>query len=120
MADNYIQKGARMTYSNGDSAAISSGDLVKVGGVFGIAAGDIAKSSDGELIMEGVFEIPAVNTAGITQGNPVYYVTSTGKASPTAEDQAYIGVCWETKASAGTTVKVKIGAGYHPTVNDVE
>lgn len=117
MATNYIQPGKRITYSNGASAAISSGDLVAVGASFGIAAGDIAKSSDGELIMEGVFEIPAVTTAGITQGNPVYQVASTGAASPTAEDQKFIGICWETKTSSAATVKVKIG-GYHPTVNE--
>jgi hypothetical protein len=49
----------------------------------------------------------------------VYYVTATGKASPTAEDQKYIGIAWAAKAETGTTVKVKIGCGYHPTVNDV-
>lgn len=118
MANNKIQTGARMTYANATGSKISSGDLVPIGATFGIAAADIANGSSGEVIMEGVFEIDAVNTAGITQGNPVYYVASTGKASPTAEDQKYIGIAWATKASAGTTVKVKLGCGYHPTVNE--
>ena len=117
MATNYIQPGKRITYSNGASAVISSGDLVAFGASFGIAAGDIAKSSDGELITEGVFEIPAVTTAEITQGNPVYQVASGGDASPTAEDQKFIGICWKTKAEATATVLVKIG-GYNTTVND--
>jgi len=119
MATNLIQSGARMTYANSTGSDISSGDLVPVGATFGIAAGDIDNGDSGELIMEGVFEIPADDSAAISQGNPVYYVTSTGEASPTAEDQKYIGIAWAAKAETGTTVKVKIGCGYHPTVDEV-
>jgi predicted RecA/RadA family phage recombinase len=119
MADNKIQTGARMTYANATGTDISSGDLVPIGATFGIAATDIANGASGEVIMEGVYEIDAVNNAVISQGNPVYYVTATGKASPTAEDQKYIGIAWAAKAETGTTVKVKLGCGYHPTVNDV-
>jgi predicted RecA/RadA family phage recombinase len=119
MATNFIQKGARMTYANATGTDISSGDLVPIGATFGIAATDIDAGASGEVIMEGVFEIDAVNSAAISQGNPVYYVASTGEASPTAEDQKYIGIAWAAKAETGTTVKVKIGCGYHPTVNDV-
>ena len=119
MATNLIQSGARMTYANSTGSDISSGDLVPVGATFGIAAGDIDNGDSGELIMEGVFEIPADDSAAISQGTPVYYVTSTGEASPTAEDQKYIGIAWAAKAETGTTVKVKIGCGYHPTVDEV-
>jgi len=94
MATNLIQSGARMTYANATGSDISSGDLVPVGATFGIAATDIDNGDSGELIMEGVFEIPADDSAAISQGNPVYYVTSTGEASPTAEDQKYIGIAW--------------------------
>jgi predicted RecA/RadA family phage recombinase len=119
MATNLIQSGARMTYANATGSDISSGDLVPVGATFGVAVGDIDNGDSGELIMEGVFEIPADDSAAISQGNPVYYVASTGEASPTAEDQKYIGIAWAAKAETGTTVKVKIGCGYHPTVNNV-
>ena len=118
MATNMIQNGNKMTWSNGTGSDVSSGDLVNVNGTFGVALVDIANGASGTLAMEGVFEIPAINTAVISQGNPVYYVASTGKGSPVAGDQKYIGLAWETKAEAGTTVLVKLGAGYHPTVND--
>jgi len=112
-----IQNGKTMAWSNATGSDVSSGDLVNVNGTFGVALADIANGSSGTLAMEGVFEIPAINTAAISQGNPVYYVTATGKGSPVAEDQKYIGLAWETKAEAGTTVLVKLGVGYHPTVN---
>lgn len=117
MAQNYLQTGSRMDWTNGTGVDVSSGDLVPVGASFGIAAVDIADGESGSLIMEGVFEIDAVNSAAISQGNPVYYVTSTGKASPTAEDQKFIGIAWAAKAETGTTVEVKLG-GYHPVVNE--
>jgi predicted RecA/RadA family phage recombinase len=119
MAQNFVQTGRRMTYANNTGDDIAAGDLVSVGATFGIAAVDIANGDEGELIMDGVFEVPAVDTAAIAQGNPVYHVAATGKASPTAEDQAFIGICWEAKSEPETTVKVKIGAGYHPIVNNV-
>jgi predicted RecA/RadA family phage recombinase len=117
MAANLIQNGKTMTWNNNTDSDVSSGDLVNVNGTFGVALVDIAKGASGILAMEGVFEIQAINTAAIAQGNPVYADASTGKGSPTAEDQKYIGICWESKAEAGTTVKVKLGAGYHPIVN---
>lgn len=119
MATNLIQSGARMTYANATGTDIASGDLVPVGATFGIATVDIANGASGELAMEGVFEIDAIATAAISQGNPVYLVTASGLASPVAEDQKYIGIAWSGKLSAGTSVMVKLGCGYHPTVNDV-
>lgn len=119
MAKNMIEKGKTLAWSNATGSDVSSGELVPVGGTFGIALVDIANGASGALGMEGVYEIPAINTAAISQGNPVYYAASTGKGSPVAEDQKYIGLAWATKAEAGTTVLVKLGAGYHPTVNVV-
>ena len=115
---NFVQNGKMMTWTNATGTAVKSGDLVPVGDTFGVAAGDIANGETGELCMEGVFQIPAVNNAAIAQGKPVYYVSSTGKASPTDEDQKFIGLAWDAKAEAGTSVLVKIGTGYHPVVNN--
>jgi len=68
MSANYTQKGNTLEYSNTGSA-ISSGDVVIVGGLVGIAETDIAATSGaGTVCIEGVFEV-ACNTADlITQG----------------------------------------------------
>jgi predicted RecA/RadA family phage recombinase len=115
---NLIQDGKTMTWTNSTGSDVSSGDLVNVNGTFGVALGDIANGASGTLGMEGVYEIDAISTAAISQGNPVYEDSATGKGSPVAEDQKYIGLAWEAKAEAGTTVNVKLGAGYHPVVNN--
>ncbi len=109
-----------MTWTNGTGSAVSSGDLVPVGGTFGVAQVDIADGASGTLAMEGVYELPAINTVEISQGNPVYYEAASKKCSPTSEDQKFVGIAWATKASTGASVLVKLGTGYHPVVNAVE
>ncbi len=118
MAANLIQNGKTITWNNNTGGAVSSGELVNVNGIFGVALADIANGASGTLATEGVYEIEAINTAAISQGSPVYEDSATGKGSPIAEDQKYIGLAWEAKAEGGTRVKVKLGAGYHPIVNE--
>jgi predicted RecA/RadA family phage recombinase len=115
---NFVKDGKTMTWTNATGTAVKSGDLVPVGDTFGVAAGDIANGAIGELCMEGVFTLPAVNNAAFAQGKPVYYAASTGELSLVAEDQKFVGITWAAKAETGATAQVKIG-GYHPVVNDV-
>jgi predicted RecA/RadA family phage recombinase len=116
---NFVKEGRMLSWTNGTGAAVSAGALVVVGSTPGVAAGDIANGADGELATEGVFTLPAVNTAAITQGAPCYYDSSAKKITPTAEDNKYVGIAWTAKAEAGTTVDVKLAVGYHPVVNEV-
>ena len=116
---NYVKDGKTMTYANASGVGITSGALVMVGSTPGVAACDIANGESGELATEGVYTLPAVNNAAITQGAPCYYDASAAKLTPTAEDNKYVGIAWAAKAEAGTTVQVKLGVGYHPVVNDV-
>lgn len=118
MAKNFVQNGKMMTWTNATGTAVASGDLVPVGDTFGVAVADIANGAAGELCMEGVFTLPAVNNAAFAQGKPVYYVSSTGKLSLVAEDQKFVGITWAAKAETATTAQVKIG-GYHPVVDEV-
>ncbi len=118
MAKNLIQNGSRMTWTNGTGSDVSSGDLVPVGASFGVALTDIANGAKGALAMEGVYELPAISTAAISQGTPVYFEVASKKCSPTAEDQKFIGLAWATKEEAGASVLVKLGTGYHPVVNN--
>lgn len=117
---NFVKDGKMLSWTNGTGSAVSSGALVVVGSMPGVAAVDIANGADGELATEGVYTLPAINTAAISQGAPCYYDSSAGKITPTAEDNKYIGIAWEAKAETGTTVQVKLGVGYHPVVNAVE
>jgi len=114
---NSITDGNVITWTNSTGSAVSSGDLVMVGSMPGVAAVDIANTAEGAVALAGVYELTATNAAAITLGAPVYRDASTGKITPTAEDNVFVGMAWTAKAETATTVQVRLG-GYHPTVNE--
>ena len=67
MATNYVQDGKVIQWTNGGSA-VSSGDVVVIGGLIGVALVDIAGSATGSVQVDGVFNVPKVDGAVIAQG----------------------------------------------------
>lgn len=109
MATNFIQNGETITWTNGTGSAIASGDIVKIGDLIGVALTDIAASASGAVATRGVYELPAVNNAAITQGAKVYFDATAGKITPTATDNTLAGIAWEAKVLAGTVARVHLG-----------
>jgi predicted RecA/RadA family phage recombinase len=112
MAKNYIQEGKVIPFTA--SGAKTSGQVVVVGSIVGVAAGDVANGAAGELIVKGVVEIPAA-TAEITVGAAVYWdadgdpvggTAGSGAATATATDNTLIGYSIAAKAAAGAKIKV--------------
>lgn len=116
MATNFIQTGDVITYSNSGSA-ISSGDVVVMGNIIGVALVDIAATTGtGAVAIEGVFEVPKVTAAVITQGQKVMYDVSVSKfddslATPATGDVSGCCVAVESKGASDTTIKVKLNVG---------
>ena len=46
---NFMQNGSRLRWKNSGSAAVSSGDLVPLSGMVGVAATDIPVGAEGSL-----------------------------------------------------------------------
>jgi predicted RecA/RadA family phage recombinase len=65
---NYVQKGDVVTVTA--PAAVSPGDFVVVGALFGVATTDAAQDAEVEIALKGVFELPLT---GASQGDVVYY-----------------------------------------------
>lgn len=117
MATNYVNEGDVITYSNSGSA-ISAGAVVIVGEQIGVALVDIAATSGtGSVALGGVFDLPKVDAAVITQGQSVIWDSSAGKfddnaAIPAAGDVSKCAVAMESKgATTSETIKVKINVG---------
>jgi len=109
MAKAFEKKiGRTMTWTNGTEADVEVNDVVVVGDRIGIATTDIPKGGTGELAMEGVYEFPAENNETISCGDAVYWDASTGKITKTATNNKRAGTAHADKATAGTTVWVKI------------
>jgi predicted RecA/RadA family phage recombinase len=116
MATNYVYAGETLDHTNAGSA-ISSGDVVVVGNIIGVALVDIATSGTGTLAIEGVFDLPKVDGAVITIGQKLLWDVSAGKfddslATPATGDVSVCCVAMESKgATTGGTIRAKINVG---------
>lgn len=77
MANNHIQPGKVLDYTNTTIAAIASGAVVPVGTILGVALSDIAIGATGSVAIDGVFAVPKVAGTAITQGATVIFKAAT-------------------------------------------
>jgi len=114
MAKNYIQEGRIIPFTAG--ANIKSGQVVVVGSLVGVSMTDVPDGSEGQLALEGIFDVPAA-AAAITVGAPVYWdadgdpyggTADSGAATATATDNTLMGYAIAAKALNGGTVRVKL------------
>lgn len=110
MATNFVQEGVTIDYTA--SSAISSGDVVVMGSLIGIALADIANGATGSVMLSGVFDVPKVDAAVIAVGEEVLFDSSASKfddaaATPATGDHAGSIVALEAKgATTGETIRV--------------
>jgi len=114
MATNYVQAGEVIDYTAG--ADISSGDVVAVGNLVGVAITDIASGDTGAVSVEGVWELPKVSAAVIGAGETVNYDVSASAFDDNAATAAtgdLTGGCVAVAAAGNgdLTVLVKINVG---------
>lgn len=102
---NFVQNGERITLAA--PAAITSGDGVLVGDLFGVAEGSAASGADVVLVLEGVFTLP--KAAGvIALGANVYWNTTNKNVTTTSSGNKLIGNAFVAAADAATSVIVRI------------
>ena len=109
MTSTYVQPGDTIDVVAG--SAISSGDVVKVGQVLGVALADIANGATGSVAVRGVFTCPKVTAAVIAAGESLTWDVSAGKfddnaATPATGDVTGNVVAVEAGTSSDTTIKV--------------
>lgn len=103
----FIHKGKILDYTNNTAAAIAYGDVVLIGGRIGIAMEDITIGVTGSLSVEGVYELPADNTAAFAVGDAVYWDNAANQLTKTAGTYK-AGYVTEVKAQADAIARVKI------------
>jgi predicted RecA/RadA family phage recombinase len=106
MAQNYIESGERKDFVL--SGTVTSGSIVEIGDMVGVALGSGVSGETIVVALEGVFELPKV-TGAITIGQKVY---SNGSGSITTSDNSgankVAGYAWVAATSSATVVKVKL------------
>ncbi len=106
--NTFINEGRRLPYSNTGSA-ISSGDVVILGGSIGIAVDDIAATTGtGVLEVEGVHQLAAASADTFAVGMQLYWSTANANLTTTATSNKKAGFAWIAKASGTVLAQVKL------------
>lgn len=105
---NLVQNGHTLSHvvTSGESS-IASGEVVVVGAMIGVActAGTYAAGDSVAVNLNGVYLLDKTTSLAITQGDRVFYNTSTKKITKTVSDNP-IGFAFTTEVDAATTVQV--------------
>lgn len=109
MATNYIQEGKALDYTP-SGADVSSGDLIIMGVIAGIAKTDIADGKTGAVHISGVFSIAKASGA-VTQGAKLYWDSTNSNLTTTATSNTLVGVAAEAAASSDATAKLLLNVG---------
>jgi len=111
---NFVQNGSTIEWTNG-STAVSSGDVVIVGDLVGIAAVDIANGATGAVYIEGVYEVACNAADTITQGMTLTWDASASEFvdtnTPASGDNVGGVVAIEDDRGALVSVKLLPGSG---------
>lgn len=107
MAKNYVQEGERIAYTIPAETTILSGAVVVIGSLIGIAleggvAGDII-----DVALEGVWNLPKVNTTVIALGDEVFWNAGTSKVTLVATDTP-LGKAFAAAGNGPVVVDVKL------------
>lgn len=109
---NYVQPGATLTLTA--PYAVTSGDGLLVGSIFGVAAGDAASGATVEAALTGVFDLTKIGSQVWTVGAKVYWDDTNKRCTTVATDNTLIGVAVEAVAGgAGETIgRVRLNGSF--------
>lgn len=110
MATNYVQDGEVLDLTA--PYAVSSGDGLLVGSIFGVAQADAENAASVSAVRRGVFTLTKTAGEAWTQGAKIYWDNTakscTTTASTSAGDNTLIGAAASAAGSAATTGDVAL------------
>lgn len=109
MAQNHIQPGDVMPYTNSSGADIESGTPVLVGNRLGVAIGKILAGESGSLAICEVWDLPKKAATAIGQGADAYWDDAAGEITDEATGNTLAGCAFADAAADDATIQVKLG-----------
>jgi len=109
MANNYVQPGEVIEWTNGGSAVVS-GQAVLMTARLGVALEDIANGAAGQVAVSGVYTLPKLSTDTPAQGAPLYWDAGNGHLTTTASTHKQAGYAFRAAGSGVTQVDIKLNA----------
>lgn len=107
---NFVQDGKNITVT-APAGGVTSGQLVVIGSLIGVAATTAAAGADVEISTTGVFDLPKIATDDVAAGNPLYYASATANLTKTAGtgSKPLVGVAVKAAGNGVATVRCKLG-----------
>ena len=103
----YVQRGNNIDFTAADGAEYMQ--VVPMSGRIGIAMENIQPGGTGTVTLVGVFRLPAATGTELQTGDKVYWDSTNGNITKTAESNVPAGVASAAKACASTAAIVGIG-----------
>lgn len=104
---NFIQPGQNLTLA-APAGGVSSGGLVIVGKLVGVASTDAAAGSPVAVATEGVYELPKDATTAVAAGDALYWDVADGEINKSAAGNILIGYAVQAAVTAAATVRVRL------------
>lgn len=118
MTTKFVQDGNVLDYSNSLGSTIAADSVVVIGAngeaILGVALRDIPDGETGPLGINGVYSLPKVSAAVITQGETVNWDLSAGAfddnqaVAASGDVSGVAAYAFESKGNGDTTLKVKL------------
>lgn len=110
--NTYIDEGLIIgNWYNGTGSAVVSGQVVNLGGIYGIAVTDIASAAYGALYVSGAHKLTKLSTDTFTAGQILYWDSGNSRLTETVTAGGIIGVCQGIYGNGTTTAIVLINRG---------
>ena len=103
---NYIQKGDNVTFPA--PSAYLSGDVVVIGDIVGIAAGDAPEDEPLDVVTRGVFRLDKVGANSFSIGDKIYWDATSKLATSVESGNVHIGTCTKIAVSGSASVETKL------------
>lgn len=97
---NYVQPGNTITLTA--PYAVTSGDGLLVGSIFGVAAGTAALGDPVETALEGVYDLKKVASQAWAVGDKIYWDNTAKQTTKTLTSNTLIGVATDVVAGGAT------------------
>lgn len=101
---NFIQLGATVTMLA--PYAVTSGNGLLVGSIFGVAANDASSGERVEAKRNGVFILPCLSTDTVAVGAKLYWDDTNRRLTTTATNNTLVGAAAAAKAAGVSSVMV--------------
>ena len=107
---NFVQPGEVVTLAA--PYAVSSGDGLLVGSIFGIASGDASLAADVEAATEGVFDLKKTSAQAWTVGALIYWDNTAKEATNVSTSNKLIGTAIAAASNPSATGRVRLNGAF--------